>query len=111
MWSLLFNVLAKKYREQLLSNWQIDELLDCTNFDIFDEATVKCIITQFINIQTSNDVNYRPTENTSSFQQLISQSHVSISQSRLLANNQNWGLVFKLKPKMVMGRRCQFLRR
>jgi adenine-specific DNA-methyltransferase len=100
--TLLFNVLAKKYREQLLSNWQIDELLDCTNFDIFDEATVKCIITQFINIQTSNDVNYRPTENTSSFQQLISQSHVSISQSRLLANNQNWGLVFKLKPEILI---------
>ena len=35
-------------------------------------------------------------------QQLISQSHVSISQSRLLANNQNWGLVFKLKPEILI---------
>ena len=100
--TLLFNVLAKKYREQLLSNWQIDEFLDCTNFDIFDEATVKCIITQFINVQNSNDVSYRPTENADSFQYLTLQPPAHITQTRLLANNQNWGLVFKLKPEILI---------
>lgn len=100
--TLLFNVLAKKYRQHLLSNWQIDEFLDCTNFDIFDEATVKCIITQFINTQNNNDVGYRPTEKANSFQHLISQPLVHISQTRLLDNNQNWGLVFKLKSEILM---------
>ena len=100
--TLLFNVLAKKYREQLLSSWQVDEFLDCTNFDIFDEATVKCIITQFINTQNNNDVGYRPTENANSFQYLISKPSVRISQDRLLANNQNWGLVFKLKSEILI---------
>lgn len=100
--TLLFNVLAKKYRQYLLSNWQIDEFLDCTNFDIFDEATVKCIITQFVNTQNNNDVGYRPTENANSFTYLISQPLARISQTRLLANNQNWGLIFKLKSEILI---------
>lgn len=100
--TLLFNVLAKKYREHLLSNWQVDEFLDCTNFDIFDEATVKCIITQFINIQNNNDVGYRPTGNSNSFNNLISQPSIHINKTRLLANNQNWGLVFKLNPDILI---------
>lgn len=100
--TLLFNVLTKKYREELLSTWQVNEFLDCTNFDIFDEATVRCIITQFTNLQSTVDVGYRSTENASSFQNLISQPTSLISQSRLLANNQNWGLVFKLKPEILI---------
>jgi adenine-specific DNA-methyltransferase len=100
--SLLFNVLAKKYREQLLLNWQVDEFLDCTNFEIFTEATVKCIIIQLTNTQNNKDISYKPTGNSNSFQELIAQEFANISKNRLLANNQNWGLVFKLNSEVLI---------
>lgn len=37
----LFNVNAKEYRKDIFNNWSIVELLDCTNFQIFEAATVR----------------------------------------------------------------------
>lgn len=100
--SLLFNVLASKYRKQLLADWQLNEILDCTNFEIFKEATVRCIISQLTNTQISKDVSYKPTGSSYSFQELVEQSSTNISKKRLIENNQNWGLAFKLKPEVLI---------
>ena len=66
--TILFNVFAKNDRENLFQNWQIQEILDCTDFNVFEgSATVRCIITQFINKKSEDIVYYRPTANVTSF--------------------------------------------
>ncbi|WP_310557629.1 Eco57I restriction-modification methylase domain-containing protein [Flavobacterium sp.] len=94
--TILFNVFAKNYRETLFDKWQINSILDCTNFPIFDGATVRCIITQFENIKSKDKVSYKPTMDVLSFEELIERKTESVSKAQLLENNQNWGLVFKL---------------
>ncbi len=95
--SILFNVFAKTYRENLFNEWQIQEILDCTDFNVFEgSATVRCIVTLFINSKTNNQVLYRPTAKAESFEELISRDLVMTTKDLLLANNQNWALVFKL---------------
>jgi adenine-specific DNA-methyltransferase len=95
--TILFNVFAKNYRESLFQNWQIQEILDCTDFNVFEgSATVRCIITQFINKKSDDIVYYRPTANVSSFDELKERKQNITTKTILLENNQNWALVFKL---------------
>ncbi|MBI5219826.1 MAG: Eco57I restriction-modification methylase domain-containing protein [Bacteroidia bacterium] len=100
--SILFNVFAKSYRENLFNQWQIRELLDCTDFNIFEgSATVRCIITLLINKQSDDKVFYRPTANATSFEELISRRLSETTKDILLANNQNWALIFKLNADVL----------
>ncbi|OFX33089.1 MAG: hypothetical protein A2X08_11225 [Bacteroidetes bacterium GWA2_32_17] len=100
--TILFNVFAKKYRENLFNNWQINEILDCTEFNVFEgSATVRCIITQFINKKSDDFVYYRPTHNINSFKELINRALSKTTKEILLANNQNWALVFKLNANTL----------
>lgn len=99
--TILFNVFAKTYRETLFDKWQINSILDCTNFPIFDGATVRCIITQFENKKSKDNVNYKPTIDVLSFEELIERKTESVSKAQLLENNQNWGLVFKLDKSII----------
>ncbi len=95
--SILFNVFAKAYRENLFNEWQIQEILDCTDFNVFEgSATVRCIVTLFLNSKNNNKIFYRPTAKAESFEELISRDLVATTKDILLANNQNWALVFKL---------------
>ncbi len=100
--TILFNVFAKNYREKLFDNWQVQELLDCTNFDVFEgSATVRCVVTQFINKESNNKILYRPTANALSFEELIKRKLSETSKNILLENNQNWALVFKLTSTIL----------
>jgi adenine-specific DNA-methyltransferase len=100
--TILFNVFAKNYRENLFQNWQIQEILDCTDFNVFEgSATVRCIITQFINKKSDDIVYYRPTANVSSFDELKERKQNKTTKTILLENNQNWALVFKLSSDVL----------
>jgi adenine-specific DNA-methyltransferase len=100
--TILFNVFAKTYREGLFNNWQLDEILDCTNFNIFEgSATVRCIIATLSKKVSDDSVFYRRTENATSFQELIETPLSKTNREILLANNQNWALVFKLSPEIL----------
>lgn len=100
--TILFNVFAKNYRESLFQNWQIQEVLDCTDFNVFEgSATVRCIITQFINKKSDDIVYYRPTANVSSFDELKKRKLNETTKAILLENNQNWALVFKLSSDVL----------
>lgn len=100
--TILFNVFAKNYRENLFNDWQINEILDCTEFNVFEgSATVRCIITQFQNCKSNDFVSYRPTANISSFEELISRDLSKTTKEILVANNRNWALVFKLDSKTL----------
>jgi hypothetical protein len=100
--TILFNVFAKTYRENLFQNWQIREILDCTDLNVFEgSATVRCIITEFINKKSDDIIYYRPTANVTSFEELINRSLNKTTTKILLENNQNWALVFKLSSDIL----------
>lgn len=100
--TILFNVYAKTYREEMFNQWQIKEILDCTDFNIFEgSATVRCIITVLINKESDDSVLYRPTANAKSFEELTNRELSTTTKDVLLANNQNWALVFKLNSNVL----------
>jgi len=100
--TLLFNVYAKKYRLDLLTNWTVQEVIDCTAFPLFSTATVRNII---ITLERKKDpgykIHYRNTLNASNFSEIISKDDDLIASSTLVENSTNWGLMFKLPEKTI----------
>jgi adenine-specific DNA-methyltransferase len=95
--TILFNVFAQAYRLSLFDNWTLNEILDCTNFNIFEDATVRNIIFQFTKSdRKKNTLDYKNTANIVSFENLVNRKSVRISKQTAESNIQNWGLVFKL---------------
>lgn len=99
--TILFNVFANKYRQDLLNNWRIHEILDCTNFKFFESAVVRNIIYVFQKTQGESIVGYRNTAAVNNFLDLINQEKKFMTIYDLLAFNQNWGLAFKLRREVV----------
>ena len=99
--TILFNVFAQDYRVNLFNNWSINEILDCTDIDIFDEATVRTIILQFQKDGEHNTLYYRHTNELESFEQLKNRAIENIDRETALANNQNWSLIFKLDKSIL----------
>ncbi|MBU0712837.1 Eco57I restriction-modification methylase domain-containing protein [bacterium] len=99
--SILFNVFAQDYRLGLFENWGIKEVLDCTDINIFEDATVRNIIFQFVKSDTDNVLTYKRTNEITSFEELASRQPVSIQKDVVNSNNQNWGLIFKLSADVL----------
>ena len=99
----LFNTFAKNYRLSILKNWNINEILDCSKFKLFESATVFNTIILFQKVGNANNlVVYRPTANADSFDSLISESRIVVTKEALIDMNQNWALVFKLSPNIIL---------
>lgn len=96
----LFNTFAESYRNDLLDKWNLIEILDCTKFDIFENATVRNTINTWAK-GSSNTVGYRKTKNINSFNELISYERHKISNYDLTSLNQNWGLAFYLNKQTI----------
>ena len=98
----LFNTFAKKYREALLNNWDIQELLDCTRFNIFESVTVRNSI---VTMQRTSDgcsyVGYRNTSEADTFEELIAKPLQTIARADLLAMNQNWAIAFSRESEVI----------
>ncbi|WP_300256903.1 TaqI-like C-terminal specificity domain-containing protein [uncultured Alistipes sp.] len=93
----LFNAYANNYRTNILNNWNIIEILDCTKFPIFESAVVRNTINIWQKGAVKNGVvGYRNTANASSFEDLITTPKEHITKPDLLDMNQNWGLAFYL---------------
>lgn len=91
----LFNAYANNYRTDILNNWNIIEILDCTKFPIFESAVVRNTINIWQKGAVKNGVvGYRNTANASSFEDLITTPTEHITKQDLLDMNQNWGLAF-----------------
>ena len=100
--TILFNVFAQSYRLNLFDNWTIDEILDCTNFNIFEDATVRNIIFQFTKSDSKKyTLGYKNTANAENFNNLVNRKQILISKQTAEDNIQNWGLVFKLDDKIL----------
>lgn len=98
--TLLFNLGAAEYRLALFKEWTLDEVLDCTNFSIFPEATVRNVIITATR-RPGDMLCYRPTMEATSFQKLVAANRVCITQADVAAGNLNWGLLFRL-PKAIL---------
>ena len=92
----LFNTYAINYRQKVLNNWNIIEILDCTQFPIFDSATVlnSIIILGKADVQHFTTIGYRNTSKALCFKDLLSRPRSYISIPNLIELNQNWGLAF-----------------
>lgn len=99
--TILFNLFAKNYRLSLFDNWHIDEILDCTEFIIFNDATVRNIVLSLNKKSNGNVIKYRNTLNIKSFNDLIRNPIITVNKDVVLENNQNWGLLFKLENDIL----------
>lgn len=100
--SILFNVFAQNYRINLFDDWNIDEILDCTDFDLFTDATVRNVIFHFTKTSSPiNTLSYRRTNSITDFIELTNREVLSINKETVVANNQNWGLIFKLEKEVL----------
>jgi hypothetical protein len=101
--TFLFNVNAQKYRLQMLNDWVLKLIVDCTNFKIFNSATVCCAITFLLKTKSNNinRVGYKNTLDAKSFTELSKRETLFLSNNSFIENNINWGLIFKLSPEKL----------
>lgn len=100
--SWLFNVYAKNYRTQLLDRWEVKELLDCSNFNIFKSVTVRnSVVTMQKKTNGGSSVGYKNTATADNFDELVSEPLKFLERDELLAINQNWGLAFSRTPQVI----------
>lgn len=97
----LFNTFAEKYRTNLLGLWHIKEILDCSQFEIFESATVRNTINLFQKGLNCDYIGYRNTKDVSSFNDLINKSVLKMPIQAINDMNQNWGLAFLLDSNVI----------
>ena len=100
----LFNTYAFNYRVQILENWNLIEVLDCTRFPIFESATVLNTIITWSKKQiteTYTTIGFRNTTKALNFVQLLNEPIHRLEISDLLQLNQNWGLAFSIPKKVI----------
>jgi very-short-patch-repair endonuclease len=99
--TILFNVFAQTYRLDLFNKWHLSEILDCTDINIFEDATVRNIIFQFSKDSLENTLSYKRTNELQSFEELAKRPTVTVPKEIIEKNNQNWGLIFKLDKSII----------
>lgn len=106
----MFNVNSVDFRINIFNKWSIIEMLDCTSFSIFDQATVRNTVVTFQ--KTSNAVTYtaykdsrnlsKETEGKKSmakdfFQEITGRRQKTINNDILIKDfKQNWALALYL---------------
>jgi hypothetical protein len=99
--TILFNVFAQNYRLELFNKWLLNEILDCTEINIFEDATVRNIIFQFSKDNSQNTLSYKRTNDIKTFEDLVKRPSVIVSKEIVEKGNQNWGLIFKLDKSIL----------
>ena len=98
----LFNQFARDYRTNLFASWEMSEILDCSQFRIFNSADVRNTVIRFVKKNTeTNSVGFRNTKQANTFEELISEPSSFVSRENVCSMNQNWGLVFRLDEETI----------
>ena len=93
---------AKNYRLKLFNDWNIKLILDCTDFQIFKDATVRNIICLLRKSQDKQDhLYYKNTSNTSDIWEVLRRPKRKASKKIVEEINLNWGLIFKLPEEVL----------
>lgn len=79
--TFLFNVFAKNYRLSLLSNWRINQIIDCTNFDLFENATVRNAIPFLEKGLSTKCIRYKKTLWITNYVDLLEQPDYILSKN------------------------------
>lgn len=99
----LFNVYAIEWKVGLFNKWDLLQVLDCTKFKIFEEATVRNTIVLFRKTESFNHiVTYKNTKDVVSFESLIAKKDSMLSEQDIKPLNVNWGLAFSLPENIVL---------
>lgn len=98
---LLFNVYAALYRLKLLEDWSAVEVLDCSAFAIFPDATVRNCVILLGKETPSGRAGFKRTSDATSFDELVAQPREWVSLGTLREWNQNWALPFRLDPSVL----------
>ena len=99
----LFNVYAIEWKIGLFNKWNLLQVLDCTKFKIFEEATVRNTIVLFGKTECFNHiVTYKNTKDAVSFENLIAKKDSMLSEQDIKPLNVNWGLAFSLPENIVL---------
>lgn len=99
--TVLFNLNAQNYRLEIMKDWKVNEILDCTDLQIFEGVTVRNIILSLANSDSSNTLTYKKTNELSSFNDLICRDIQTVDEEFVIENNKNWGLIFKLSKETL----------
>jgi hypothetical protein len=99
--TIMFNVYADKYREAILESWCITEIVDCTDFSVFADATVRNAILFLTKSAARDAIGFKPTDGAKSIDELLARPRKFTSPKILLENNRNWALVFR-RPEEVL---------
>lgn len=98
---LLFNVYAAPYRLKVLEDWSVMEVLDCSAFAIFPDATVRNCVIQFGKEAPSGEIGFKRTPDATSFDELVARPRELTSEATIREWNQNWALPFRLDPPVL----------
>ncbi|NHJ49002.1 MAG: N-6 DNA methylase, partial [Asgard group archaeon] len=98
--SILFNVYATKYRMNFVKRWQVKEILDCSNFQIFPEAAVRNMIFIVKNSASNNQILFRKSD-VDSFSEIINNKLECAILEEIELFNQNWSLLFRFEKKVI----------
>ncbi len=99
--TFLFNVNAADYRRALLQIWQVDEVVDCTDVQVFDDAVVRNAILSTTRAASASTVGYKKTSGGGDLAELLALQTNNMPATRLQDNNVNWGLLFKLDDDIL----------
>lgn len=99
--TFLFNVNAADYRLALLQSWHVDEVVDCTAVQIFDDAVVRNAILATTRAVSAPAIGYKETAGAVDLAELFARPTKYMPASRLQVNNVNWGLLFKLEEDVL----------
>lgn len=99
--TLLFNVFAEKYRLGLLDLWDINELVDCTDYPVFADATVRNVIISLAKGSSYGEVGFVPVSASRSLEDLLNRTRRRVPRDLMVENSRNWALVFRTDPSVL----------
>jgi hypothetical protein len=99
--SILFNVYAKDFRLNLLKMADILDLVDCTSYAIFPDATVRNIILSLSKGAHADTFAYKNTTASTSLVELLGAPDAEKTKNDLRAFSKNWALALTLPADTI----------
>jgi hypothetical protein len=99
--TILFNVFAEQYRLRLLEHWDVDEIVDCTDFAVFADATVRNAILTLRKAPSDGQFGFVPVADARSLNDVLGRAKHRMPLEFLIENSRNWALVFRTDPAVL----------
>jgi adenine-specific DNA-methyltransferase len=98
----LFNVFAENYRKDLLKEWKVNSLIDFTDYELFEGATVRNSVIILENTRNTDRIKFLPTQTKKQcVADFLNQKAIQLDVSLLYEFSQNWALALKLPESTI----------